>query len=200
MFPSNVPIVLHSPSHDPQPRNIKRNRVEEIRKLLPSVFKNYLQGVEPCVLQVLGPLWSQVVGKTLAQHSRPVFFTAGTLKLAASSPTWAVQLRHISEEIRHQINRYLGSSVVRKVVVRHRTALEVPWPEFRNPDATASDHSSGRPSETDVDIERLRRGSGAHMAPPSEPQLSPEVARILERSFAKYFSRRPALKDGHKAN
>jgi len=70
------------------------------------------------VVEILAPLWIQVAGKEIAEHSRPVEFAAGTLTLATSCPSWAAQLRLMSEQIRAEINNFLGYAVVKKLQVR----------------------------------------------------------------------------------
>src|SRR5262249_44605891 len=99
--------------------------MEEVGKVLPAIFKNYMRHVEPPVVEILAPLWSHVVGKAIAQHSRPFAFASGTLRIVASCPSWAVQLRRMSEEIRMEVNRYLGRAVVRKLIVRHASNAAV---------------------------------------------------------------------------
>ncbi|PYV22085.1 MAG: hypothetical protein DMG24_17830 [Acidobacteria bacterium] len=68
------------------------NRVQEIGKALPSVFKGHMQGANPPLVEVLAPLWPCVAGKSVAARSRPIAFDAGTLTLSAESPSWATQL------------------------------------------------------------------------------------------------------------
>ena len=91
--------------------------MEEIGKILPNVFKSQLSCLEPPVLEVLAPLWPRVVGKTLAKQCRPVSFVAGTLTLATDDATWAEALRPMVEEIRGNVNQFLGKCLVRRVKI-----------------------------------------------------------------------------------
>jgi hypothetical protein len=145
--------------------------LEEIGKILPAVFRAQVRRAEPALLEILVPLWPRVVGRGIAQQTRPVAFAAGRLTLATSCPTWAAQLRHLAEEIRARINNYLGSPIVRKLCVEHRPQME----------------SAERPMprNSPLDFEALK-------LPALEltDKLDPEIAGILERSFAKYFARR----------
>ena len=144
--------------------------MEEIGKILPAIFKAEVRRADPALVEILVPLWPRVVGKGIAQQARPVTFAAGTLTLATACPTWATQLRHLAEEIRAQINNYLGSPIVKKLRVQHlpqRDAPELP-----------------APPKSPLDPEALNLP-----APELTAKLDPEIAGILQRSFAKYFAR-----------
>lgn len=144
--------------------------MEEIGKILPAVFKVQVRRSDPALLEILVPLWPRVVGKGIAQQARPVTFAAGTLTLATTCPTWAAQLRHLAEEIRAQINNYLGSPIVKKLRVEH-------LPQMESAEQPA-------PQKSGLDPETLRLP-----APELTAKLDPEIAGILGRSFAKYFAR-----------
>jgi predicted nucleic acid-binding Zn ribbon protein len=92
--------------------------MEELRKILPSVFRQHVKGSRPAVVEILVPLWPQIVGAPLAEHCRPAEFVAGTLTLIAACPSWAIELRRITEEIRARVNSYLGAPVTRRVKIR----------------------------------------------------------------------------------
>ena len=144
--------------------------MEEIGKILPAVFKAEVRRADPALLEILVPLWPRVVGKGIAQQARPVTFAAGTLTLATACPTWATQLRHLAEEIRAQINNYLGSPIVKKLRVQH-------LPQMESAEQPA-------PQKSVLDREALNLP-----APELTAKLDPEIAGILQRSFAKYFAR-----------
>ena len=99
--------------------------MEEISKILPLIFKKQVRCSEPRLVEILSPLWPQVVGKPMARHSKPVAFEQGTLTLETDCPTWCDQLRSMAEEIRTGINGYLGVPAVRKLQVR-RVSIPVP--------------------------------------------------------------------------
>jgi hypothetical protein len=144
--------------------------LEEIGKILPAIFKAEVRRADPALLEILVPLWPRVVGKGIAQQTRPVTFAAGTLTLATACPTWAAQLRHLAEEIRAQINNYLGSPIVKKLRVQH-------LPQMESAEQPA-------PPKSPLDPEALNLP-----APEFTAKLDPEIAGILQRSFAKYFAR-----------
>lgn len=93
--------------------------MEEISRILPMIFKKQVRCSEPRLVEILSPLWPQVVGKPMARHSKPVAFEQGTLTLECDCPSWCVQLRSMAEEISAEINGYLGVPVVRKLQVRY---------------------------------------------------------------------------------
>ena len=93
--------------------------MEEISKILPLIFKKQVQRSDPRLIQILAPLWPQIAGKPMARHSKPVAFEEGILTLESDCSTWSAQLRSMTEEIKAEINGYLGVSVVRKLQVRY---------------------------------------------------------------------------------
>lgn len=145
--------------------------MDEIGKILPAAFKAQVRRADAALVEILAPLWPRVVGRGIAQQVRPVAFAAGTLTLATACPTWAAQLRQMAEEIRAQINNFLGSPVVKKLRVQHVSrmdSVELPAPPRKSP---LNLEASGLPAPEGVD------------------KLDPEISGILERSFAKYFAR-----------
>jgi Dna[CI] antecedent DciA-like protein len=91
--------------------------MEEVGKLLPRIFKRQMGRKDPRLVEILGPLWLRVAGSGIAENSNPIAFTGGTLTLETSCLSWAAQLRQMREEIRAEINKYLGCSVVKKIEV-----------------------------------------------------------------------------------
>jgi predicted nucleic acid-binding Zn ribbon protein len=93
--------------------------MEEISKILPLIFRDQVRRDNPRVIEILAPLWTQVAGKPMARHSKPVAFEEGILTLESDCSTWSAQLRLMAEEIKAEINGYLGTSVIRKLRVRY---------------------------------------------------------------------------------
>lgn len=94
--------------------------MHEIGTVLPVVLKSYMQRGESRMVDVLAPFWPRVAGKAIAANSEPVAFDQGTLILVTSIPSWAVQLRGMSEEIRSAVNSFLGGPAVKKLRVEFR--------------------------------------------------------------------------------
>jgi hypothetical protein len=150
--------------------------MEQVGNILPKALRKQLSARKPPVFEILSPLWAHVVGKLIAQHSRPVCFASGVLTLAASSPVWAGELRQISEQIRSQANTFLGNAAVRKIRVVQALGFEAQketpaGPELANSVSLAED-----------EVREL-------LWPAGEIGIDPGLARVVERSFAKYFSR-----------
>ena len=145
--------------------------VDEIGKLLPSSLRKQIRRTDPHLLQILLPLWPRIAGKTMAQHSQPALFASGVLTVAADCPTWGAQLRQMTEEIRAEINGFLGQPIVRKLRIKPLTEPNL--------------FSTPRPSR--------------ETAPPAPALVEqpmdtaaiadPEIASALATSYAKYFNR-----------
>ena len=144
--------------------------MEELGKILPAIWKRHAQRANPHLADILASLWPQVVGKPLAQHCRPLGFEGGRLMLGTAESDWAVQLRFMSEEIRAEINSFLGSPAVKKLFVKH-----VPGLKF----AAVLPHDDTAPV---IPANRLPLDSAG-------AKLDREVARIVAQSYAKYFAR-----------
>ena len=145
--------------------------MEEIGKILPALFKVQVRRANPRLVEILAPLWPRVAGKPIAQHSRPIAFGFGTLTLATPCPSWAAQLRQMAEELRAEINSFLGGPVVKQLRVQY--VLNPDWsqhPELRQRSAPP------------LEAAEIHEGEGTI-------KLDAETARVLERSFAKYFAR-----------
>jgi predicted nucleic acid-binding Zn ribbon protein len=106
--------------------------MEEISKILPLIFRSQIRRSDPRVVEILAPLWPLVAGKPMARHSRPVAFEEGTLILESDCKAWSAEMRRMSEDIRAQINLYLGAPTVQKLKVRYVAqpiVSEPPWPD-----------------------------------------------------------------------
>lgn len=150
--------------------------MEEIAHILPRVLrKQPLRNRQP-VLEILVPLWPRVAGELIARFSRPAAYHQEILTVAVSSPPWATQLREMREDIRAQINHFLGAPLVKKLRVQREPLPKV---EQKVPFHVPEAHGASL-----LEARRLRLPWAE-----AETHLDPEVARIVERSFRKYFSR-----------
>lgn len=158
--------------------NWKEAHVEEVGRILPLVVGRHMHDADSRLVQVLSALWPRAVGKSMAQHSRPVSFVSGTLTLATTCPSWAAQLSQMGEEVRAAINGFLGRPLVRSVRVRHTPSLVL--------------HSDK--SNVGTQNWELETGKPKLASPDSKPvlelgNLDPEIAPLVEEAFARYFSR-----------
>jgi hypothetical protein len=144
--------------------------VDEVGKLLPVVFGNQIRRAEPHLLEILIPLWSRLAGKMLARHSLPIAFESGVLTLTTDCAMWGAQLRQMTEEIRTQVNRFLGQAVVKKLVVKKAAQPEL----FHTWGLAEKAVVRNLPAGRFVDTTSI---------------ADPEVAQAIAGSYAKYFAR-----------
>lgn len=98
--------------------------MDEVGKILPTLFKAHARHGESPVAEILAPLWPRVVGKAMARQCRPVTFIHGTLTVVAESESWSLQLQQMEEEVRAEINAFLGGPVVKRLLVRQVIGLD----------------------------------------------------------------------------
>ena len=154
--------------------------MQEIGRVLPAVFKGHLRRANPPLVEVLAPLWPRVAGKSIAAHSLPIAFQAGTLTVATRSPSWAAQLSRLAEEIRAVVNSFLGGPLVKNVRIRLSADTK---------SACGASESAVRRFKVETPLALGPLDAGKLQFPDSGAQLDPEIARIVERSYAKYFAR-----------
>lgn len=63
----------------------------------------------------LAGTWPAIVGKRLAEHTRPSDLAGGVLHIAVSGKEWRVELEPVAEEFRARVNEAWGSNVVREI-------------------------------------------------------------------------------------
>jgi hypothetical protein len=66
-------------------------------------------------LDWLVAVWPLVVGKRLAERTRPLACAAGVLEIAVEGAAWRDQLAEMTGSLRAQINRWWGGELVRQV-------------------------------------------------------------------------------------
>ncbi len=64
--------------------------------------------------------WDQIVGPSLAKHSRPVQFYQGVLTIEVASSVWLNEFRFLVEEIRQNVNKHQGHQWVQRVHLVHK--------------------------------------------------------------------------------
>ena len=141
--------------------------MEKIGRILPAILKGQVRRTQPPLIEILAPLWPCVAGKAMAEHCRPVAFHEGTLTLATECPTWKNQLQQMAEEIRAEINSFLGRPIVKRLRV------------LKAAQRGSADHSAPQPGP---DEGRARWEDSA-------ARVDPTLARVVRLSRTKPFSR-----------
>ena len=59
--------------------------------------------------------WKDVVGETICQHSKPVFYIRGTLYIWSENSVWTQEFTFLSGAIKQKINDYIGRPWVRNL-------------------------------------------------------------------------------------
>lgn len=77
---------------------------------------------EPLVFTRIVSAWADLVGDTVAAHSRVRSVRNGVLEVAVDSPGWATEFRYLESELVARASRLVGDGVVRGV----RAAVEGP--------------------------------------------------------------------------
>lgn len=72
------------------------------------------------VLVILVNGWSDIVGATLAAHSRPLRLAGGVLTVAVDLPAWATELRWLEADLLARIASSQGPGLVGSITVTVR--------------------------------------------------------------------------------
>jgi predicted nucleic acid-binding Zn ribbon protein len=62
--------------------------------------------------------WPEMVGESVAQHSRPRSLRDGVLVVAVDEPAWATQLRWLEADLLTRLREVLGPDQVARIEVR----------------------------------------------------------------------------------
>jgi len=63
----------------------------------------------------LAGTWPAIVGKRLAEHTRPSDLAGGVLHIAVSGKEWRIELEGVADEFRTRVNQAWGGTVVREI-------------------------------------------------------------------------------------
>ena len=74
-------------------------------------------GKKEAALAWLSAAWPGLVGQSLASHTRPVGYSAGTLEIEADRQPWQKQVQEMSADFCARINQAWGSTLISKVRV-----------------------------------------------------------------------------------
>ncbi len=59
--------------------------------------------------------WKDIVGETINEHSRPLFYIRGTLYIWSENSVWTQEFVFLSQTIKQKINDYMGKNWVRNL-------------------------------------------------------------------------------------
>jgi predicted nucleic acid-binding Zn ribbon protein len=62
--------------------------------------------------------WPEMVGESVAQHSRPRSLRDGVLVVAVDEPAWATQLRWLEADLLTRLREVLGPDQLARIEVR----------------------------------------------------------------------------------
>ena len=62
--------------------------------------------------------WSELVGESVAAHTRPAKLADGVLTVAVDDPAWAAQLKFLEQDLLAQIRDASGSSTIVSIAWR----------------------------------------------------------------------------------
>lgn len=97
--------------HDHDPKRVK----DPLERLMKS-----MGAPRADVVSSVFDRWSELVGESVAQHSKPVSLRSGTLIIAVDDPAWASQLGWLESKLLDQLNETVGAGQVSHIEVRVR--------------------------------------------------------------------------------
>lgn len=119
-------------------------------------------------------VWDQAVGETVAQQAQPTFVRGGILFVKCSSSAWMQQLQFMKGKIREELNRLVGSEVVK---------------DIRFQMGTIARPSHDEPSVADQEV-ALDDAERERIDEALRPLQDPEVKEIVKRIMIKGASAR----------
>lgn len=72
---------------------------------------------EPVAVSSVLARWGELMGESVAEHTRPEKFENSTVTVRCSSTAWATNLRMMTSEIIKKFDRELGPGVVTQVII-----------------------------------------------------------------------------------
>jgi hypothetical protein len=137
-----------------KPRHVYGPR--PLAALVPSLLRPAFRRRAPATAQVLAD-WPAIVGPALAAVTTPLRLSAGTLAIGCSG-TVAMELQHVSDELRGRINAYLGQVAVSRLrFVQAAPRPAPPAPAIGRPAAASPVLDGLPPGDLRDALERLGR-------------------------------------------
>lgn len=95
-------------------RRKKQKDPVSLGTVLPDILKSIRSGSDAQLVHVW-ELWDEVVGQTIAKHTRPAAFKGKLLLVEVSSSTWMHQLQFLKSDIIAKINDAFGKPMVEEI-------------------------------------------------------------------------------------
>jgi predicted nucleic acid-binding Zn ribbon protein len=104
---------------DPLPTRDGRDGPDPVREGLDRLVKGLGGPSVDAVGGVFGR-WAEIVGDSLAAHTRPLALRDGGLQVAVDDPAWAPELRFLEPQILGRLREVLGEVDIARIEVRVR--------------------------------------------------------------------------------
>lgn len=95
-----------------------KTKFKSTGEVLKSLFDDRQSGgvvAEQFLRWKLWMTWSDVVGKSIAEHTEPVSYYQGTLWIWVKNSVWLQQMTFLSESVIHTINRKFKAGYVKNI-------------------------------------------------------------------------------------
>jgi predicted nucleic acid-binding Zn ribbon protein len=105
-------------------RRARYTKFKRVGDVLPGVVKG-LRLTESVAAQPAVSSWPELVGATIARHSRAVDVEQKTLVVVVDSPAWMAQLKYLVPDLRRRIDARVGRGRINEI----RFVLGRPQPD-----------------------------------------------------------------------
>ena len=157
--------------------------MESAKKSLWSALRRVAKPEKP--LDLLTAVWPLMVGRRLADHTRPVAWSKGRVDVAVDQPEWQSQLESMARDVRKQVNKWWGSELVREVrfVPEKARRREIRKSKLEVRNEEVSPRAGGTPSENALRV-ALKKLEPA-LKGIADADLRDLVARVAGQYLAK---------------
>jgi hypothetical protein len=115
--------------------------------------------------------WEKAVGKVIARHAQPCSLHGKKMTLVVDSPAWMQQLSLLKPEIVEKVNRRLGHSAIRDILLKLGEVAP-----------RAGDALEDLPVRADLDRDEREKIENA-LQDLHDPEIREAVRRVMEKDF-----------------
>ncbi|MCB9072833.1 MAG: DUF721 domain-containing protein [Bdellovibrionaceae bacterium] len=99
----------------------KSKKPQDAASVLQGLFENSKSPLAPGFQRwKLESQWSQVVGKDLARHCRPIDYQKKILIVEVTNSVWLHELRYRLDEMKIKVNHFMGEHWVSSIKLIHK--------------------------------------------------------------------------------